>query len=171
MKTKGILLLVFLLAITMAGCGGGSDSQTLPGTDDTEISESETQSPSGDESGISYAEYLTVEEVEEITGISGLTLNEEPLMLQFLYGEEIAYEVRFYSMGFYDEEVGGNQEYYTDVPEVGDRAAIAIPDAPYRLTFAKGDYSIMTQTLSQDPGAIVTEAHLIELAKLLASRL
>jgi hypothetical protein len=121
-----------------------------------------------------YGAYISVSDVEEISGIDGIKEVEEPQKIKFTNSNgDIVYEVSFYGDYFYDEEVGGNQEYYTEVVDVGDKAAICLPDSPYRLTFIKGSQSVMTQTLTKNSEGewILSEEQLVELAKIIASKL
>lgn len=154
-----ILTSGLLLCITLFGCGGkAAPSDAGP----------------AESAGSVYGEYLTVAEVEDITGLTGLTVSEEGVTLRFTGSDGgVVYEARFYSADFYETEVGGNREYYEDVPGVGEKAAICIPDSPYRLTFVKGDRCVMTQTLSNnaDGELILSEEKLISIAKSIASKL
>ncbi|HYE68869.1 MAG TPA: hypothetical protein VEA58_09680, partial [Anaerovoracaceae bacterium] len=64
-----------------------------------------------------------------------------------------------------------NEDYYTPVADLGDKAAICIPDMPYRVTFLQGDQTVMVQTIPQDGNLLVTEDQLIALAQIVSSRL
>jgi|LSQX01.2.fsa_nt_gb hypothetical protein len=175
MKRKTAILTAGLLLCAMLfGCGGKAVSKTKGEAVATPVGESASDAKTADGVGSPYGEYLTLDEVEDITGITGLTATEEGAILRFTDSDGgVAYEARFYSADFYEAEVEGNRKYYEDVPGVGDKAAICIPDSPYRLTFVKGDRCVMTQTLSNnaDGELMVSEEQLISIAKSIASKL
>ncbi|HZK24217.1 MAG TPA: hypothetical protein VFC74_02380 [Oscillospiraceae bacterium] len=103
--------------------------------------------------------------------MTGLTSKEELITLTFYDSENTnILEVRFYNSSFYEQEVGDNK-HYTPVPDLGDQAAIAIPDMPYRVTFLQGEHSIMMQSIPVDGDVPLTEEQLIQLAKIVVSRL
>lgn len=157
-KLYGSLLLLILL-LGLAGCGGEAPPATEP------------EAPDGDAGG-KYGEYLTVADVEEITGLTGVTTQEEDFRLQF-YNDAGAniLDVRFKTSDFYEDEVTENLEYYTEIPDIGEKAAIAIPDAPYRITFVKGEHAVMVQTVPGEGGTPLTEEQLIAAARILAERM
>lgn len=169
MKKVAVLFLSLVLGLALLGCGGGEKSPASASKEQGTAVQKSTAAESN-----KYGKYLTVAEVEQATGLTGLKAAEKDLTLSFVDGSnQVVYEVRFYGSDFYEQEVGGNLTYYTDVPGVGDKAAICIPDSPYRLTFAKGDKVLMTQTLTKNKDGqwLVTEEQLVALAKILASRL
>jgi hypothetical protein len=167
------LIAVFSLA-GLSGCGNG-EAPPASGSESEEAAEEgvteESVSEAGSDEGL-YGKYLTVADVEEVTGMSGLTSKEEAITLKFL-GDDgtVILEVRFDGSSFYEDEVVANEEYYTPVPDLGDKAAICIPDMPYRVTFRKGDHGIMVQTIPKDGNLPVTGEQLIILAKTVSSRL
>lgn len=121
-------------------------------------SKNETQTPAepaATEDGL-YGKYLTVEDIESITGLQGVTRREVNLTLEFYNaGSEKIVEARFGGRDFYEAEVGGNQQYYKPVENIGEKAAYILDDTPYRIAFLKGNYAVMVQTPFQsakDPG-------------------
>lgn len=169
MKKIAVLFLSLLLSLALFGCGGGEKKSTAQ-PPAKEPAKTEASAPNAESD--KYGKYLSAAEVEKVTGLTGLKTVEKDLTISFVgNNDEIVYEVRFYGSDFYEKEVTGNRKYYTDVPGVGDKAAICIPNSPYRLTFAKGDKVLMTQTLAKDEKQKVKEAQLIELAKIIAGKL
>lgn len=169
MKKMAVLFLNLVLGLTLFGCGGGEKSPTPAPKEQGAVN---GQAPAAESN--KYGKYLSVDEVEKATGLTGLKAAEKDTTLSFVdSSNQIVYEVRFYGGDFYEQEVGGNRKYYTDVTGVGDKAAICIPDSPYRLTFAKGQQVLMTQTLTKNKEGkwLVSQEQLIDLAKILASRL
>lgn len=167
-----ILLAAALICILLAGCG----AKESPGPESSGAASSGSPSVGqpAEAGGTSYGKYLTAADVEEVTGLTGLKTTEENVTLRFTDSAgNIVYEARFYGSSFYDKEVEGNREYYTDVPGVGDKAAICIPNSPYRLTFAKGETGVMTQVLADDAegNLLLNEEQLISLAKIIASKM
>ncbi|MDX9872461.1 MAG: hypothetical protein RBT41_08590 [Clostridia bacterium] len=170
MKRIAVLFLLLVLSLALSGCGGGEKSPAA--APENQPAAGKEQAPAAADN--QYEKYLSAAEMEKAIGLTGLKAVENGTTLSFLDGsDQIVYEVRFYSTGFYEEEVGKNQKYYTDVPGVGDKAAICIPDSPYRLTFVKGESVLMTQTLTKDKDGnwLVSEEQLIALAKILAAKL
>lgn len=159
-------VMIALLLTISTGC----DNKEAPSASAPESEVSETAQAG---SGASlYAEYLTVEDVEEVTGMSGLSMMEESITLKFYNGDGLnILEARFDGSAFYESEVGANEEYYTPISDLGEKAAICIPDMPYRVTFLQGDHAVMVQTIPQDANLLVTEDQLIALAKIVSSRL
>ncbi len=161
-KSIVILLIAFLFSAALSGCGGKVEISSEP------ISQT-MKAASAD-----YSKYLSTSDLEKATGISGLKAEEKDLTLRFSGSDGgVVYEVKFYGKDFYESEVERNRKYYTDVQGVGDKAAICLPDSPYRLVFAKGEHCIMTQTLARnDEGKyVMSEEQLISIAKTIASRL
>jgi hypothetical protein len=158
-------MIVLILALS-TGC----ENNEAPPASTPESEKAEAVQPESETS--LYAEYLTVADVEEVTGMSGLTMKEEAITLKFYNGDGIdILESRFDGSDFYEAEVGANEEYYTPVSDLGEKAAICIPDMPYRVTFQQGDHAIMVQTIPQDGNLLVTEDQLIAIAKIISSRL
>ena len=159
------MITLILLALS-TGCDNGKEPPaSAPESQESAAGQSEP------EAGL-YAEYLTVADVEEVTGMSGLTMKEEAVTLEFYNGDGVSIlEARFYGSDFYEAEVGANEEYYTPLSDLGDKAAICIPDMPYRVTFLQGEHAVMVQTISQGSDLPVSEEQLIALAKIVSSRL
>ncbi len=170
---KRIMILSMIIVLALAVFSGCEDKET-PSASVPESEESipgESAEQSGAEASL-YAEYLTVADVEEVTGISGLTMKEEAITLKFYNGEGIdILEARFDGSDFYEAEVGANEEYYTPVSDLGEKAAICIPDMPYRVTFLQEEHAVMIQTIPQGGNLPVTEDQLIAIAKIVSSRL
>lgn len=169
MKQRAIAvgLGLLLCAGLFAGCSGKNDTGSAGVDSSAGVSNQDTVNAA-------YENLLSIADVESASGLSGLTAKSELNALKFLDGEgTIVYEARFYDASFYEKEVGGNRKYYSDVENVGDRAAICIPDSPYRLTFVKGGRSVMTQVLarSEQGKYVMGEEQLISLAKIIASRI
>lgn len=161
-KSIAVLLAGLLLLAALSGCGGKAAESSAP------------VSQASETAGAVYGQYLSAADVEKITGITGLKAEENAITLKFSGSDGAAvYEVKFYGSDFYEEEVGKNKEYYTDVPGVGEKAAICIPDSPYRLVFVKGDRCVMTQTLGRDADGkwLLSEEQLISIAKTIESKL
>jgi hypothetical protein len=165
-KRIGFFIISLLFCIAIAGCGNnpasGSASKKEPALADQEAK------------GSIYSEYLSVSDVEQASGLTGLKTEEEGVTLRFTDNDgAVVYEARFYGADFYETEVGGNRDYYTDVPGIGEKAAICIPDSPYRLVFSKGDRCVMTQTLAKNADGewMLSEEQLIAVAKSIASKL
>ena len=94
-----------------------------------------------------YGQYLTVADVEKVTGLKGIARNEIVLTLEFYNGaNEKILEASFNNRNFYKNEVEKNQAYYVEISGIGQRAALAIPGTPYRITFLQGDFCVMIQT-------------------------
>jgi hypothetical protein len=123
--------------------------------------------------GGQYAQYLSVADVEKATGLKGLSMKESPITLEFYAaGGAKILEARFDRPSFYDSEVGPNTQYYESVAGVGEKAALGIPQMPYRLVFIKGKYCVMVQTLPGGDGKLpVAKDQLIAIGKIIASRL
>lgn len=170
-SAKIALALAVLLAGTLLpGCGKES---AAPGPSKPDAA-SPPAAVQPEQSGKSYGQYLTAADVEKVSGLGGLKVTDENRALKFTDSAgTVVYEAKFYDSAFYEDEVGGNRKYYTDVSGVGDKAAICIPDSPYRLTFAKGQSSVMTQVLGKDDKGkwLLTEEQLIALAQVIASRM
>ncbi len=161
-----ISMFTLLMLTVLTGCNNNEAPAAAPPESQGLVS-----NQAGSDSEL-YAKYLTIADVEEVTGMTGLTSREEAITLTFFSddGTDIL-EVRFDGNSFYDAEVGANEEYYTPVSDLGDKAAICIPAMPYKVTFLQGDHCIMVQTIPQSSDLPVTEDQLITLAKIVASRL
>lgn len=164
------ILICGVITMLLLAVSTGCDNEKAPPASSPE-SEAAVSEQSGSDTGL-YTEYLTVEDVEKATGMSGLTMMEEAITLKFFTDDGTSIlEARFDGSAFYESEVGANEEYYTPVSDLGDKAAICIPDMPYRVTFLQGDHTVMVQTIPQDGTLPVTEEQLISLAKIVSSRL
>lgn len=164
----GFFIMSLFVCFALAGCGNkaasgsASEAGTAPAAQKSETKAS------------IYSEYLSVADVEQASGLTGLKVEEEGLSLKFTDNDgAVVYEARFYGVDFYEDEVGGNRDYYTDVPGIGEKAAICIPDSPYRLVFVKGERCVMTQTLAKNADGewMLSEEQLISIAKSIASKL
>jgi hypothetical protein len=119
-----------------------------------------------------YEKYLTVADVEKVSGLKGVTRKEVALTLEFYNAKnEKIVEARFDGSNFYKQEVDGNQKYYTLITGIGDKAAYTLGDTPYRLTFAKGKYSVMVQTPFSSAKDPKNKEFLITIGKIIAGRL
>ncbi len=119
-----------------------------------------------------YGKYLTVADVEKVTGLKGVTRKEVALTLEFYNAKnEKIIEARFYGPDFYKEEVDENKKYYTPISGIGEKAAYTLGDTPYRLTFAKGKFSVMVQTPFQSAKDPKNKDFLITICKIIAGRL
>lgn len=160
-----LILLVFFLLL---GCSSNRD----PSSSKEESKPSTTISSPTSNGTNKYEKYLSIDDVGDITAIENLAVKEESLTLSFYSNDEtVVLEAKFYDASFYEEEVGKNQDYYTAIDGIGDKAAICIPGMPYRITFLKGSNCIMLQTIPKDGSLPINEEHLMELAKIIASRL
>ncbi len=120
----------------------------------------------------SYGKYLTVSDVENVTGLQGVTRKEIALTMEF-YNEadEKILEACFNSPNFYKNEVEKNQAYYVEISGIGQRAALAIPGTPYRITFLQGKFCVMVQTPLEGGKTILKITQMIEICKIIAGRL
>ena len=119
-----------------------------------------------------YGKYLTTADVEKITGLEGITRKEIALALEFYRGEhEKILEAVFNSPSFYKTEVEKNWDYYTAVPEIGERAGLAISSMPYRITFLQGKFCVMVQTPLEGGKTLLNIDQLLAVSKMIAGRL
>lgn len=167
-RIKYILLFSLLMTVLLNGCGKDKETSSSD-KEDGKVSEQSEVTNAGT---ASYGEYLSISDVTDITGISELKLKENFNQLKFYSGEEtnVVLDVSFREESFYEAEVGDGK-YYTELSDIADKAAIAIPDAPYRITLLQGDTSVMIQTVPQDSNMKLTEDQLVEIAKLVVSRM
>jgi hypothetical protein len=122
--------------------------------------------------GSLYDKYLTVADVEKASGLKGVIRKEVAVTLEFYNAKnEKIIEARFYGPEFYQDEVGKNQKYYTPITGIGEKAAYTLGDTPYRLTFAKGKFSVMVQTPFQNAKDPKNKDFLIDICKIIAGRL
>jgi hypothetical protein len=160
-KMLGIFLLCSLFGLILYGCSKEDTTNSSVTNDDAMTN-----------SSITYVDYFPLADAADIIDNQELELKENGSILQFYTGEEtnIILEVRFSDSSFYEAEVGDG-EYYTELPDIADKAAIAIPDAPYRITLLQGETSVMIQTIPTDSDMKLTEDQLIEVAKQVVSKL
>ncbi len=167
-KRIGFFIMSLFFCFALAGCGNkanfgsAAEPETAPSAQ-----KSETK-------GSVYSEYLSAADVEQASGLTGLKAEEDGLSLKFTDNDgAVVYEAKFYELDFFEDEVGGNRDYYTDVSGVGEKAAICVPDSPYRLVFVKGERCVMTQTLAKNTDGewMLSEEQLISIAKSIASKL
>ena len=119
-----------------------------------------------------YGKYLTVADIEKVSGLKGITRKEVALTLEFYNAKnEKIVEARFDGPDFYKEEVDKNQKYYTPTTGIGEKAAYTLGDTPYRLTFLKGKFAVMVQTPFQSAKDPKNKDFLIAIGKIIAGRL
>ncbi len=120
-----------------------------------------------------YAKYLTVTDVEKVTGLSGVTVTETPTSLRFSNRDgKTILEARFsQDRSVFTKEVEKNAAVYQAVADVGEKAAITSPARPYRLTFVKGKQCVIVEAVPQFGRMPLTRDQLIAVAKLVAARL
>lgn len=119
-----------------------------------------------------YSNYLTVMDVQGATAIRGLTVKDTATGLEFDddKGKGVL-EVRFDKPSLYQAEVLKNPAYYKAVAGVGEKAAIAGPGRPYRVTFVKGKFCVIVQSIPQLGKDLLNRDQLIAVAKIVAGRL
>jgi len=158
-RMLGFFLLCSLFGLILCGCSKADTTNSSNTNDDTMT-----------DSSITYVDYFPLADAADIIGNNELQLKETGSILQFYAGEEtnIILEIRFSDSSFYETEVGDG-EYYTELPDIADKAAIAIPDAPYRITLLQGETSVMIQTIPTNKDMKLTEDQLIEVAKRVAA--
>ncbi len=119
-----------------------------------------------------YGKYLTVADVEKVSGLKGIIRKEVALTLEFYNAKnEKIVEARFDGPNFYKEEVDKNQKYYTPITGIGEKAAYTLGDTPYRLTFLKGKYCVMVQTPFASAKDPKNKDFLIAIGKIIVGRL
>lgn len=119
-----------------------------------------------------YGQYLTVADLKKVTGLQGITRKDVTLTLEFYNGaNEKILEAGFNSPNFYKNEVEKNQAYYVTIPEIGERAAFATCDIPYRITFLQGKYCIMIQTPLEGGKTIINIDQMMDICKIIVGRL
>lgn len=119
-----------------------------------------------------YGKYLTVADVQKVFGLKGITRKEVAITLEFYNAKnEKIIEARFDAPDFYQNEVEKNQKYYVAIPGIGEKAAYTLSSMPYRLTFVKGKYAVMTQTPIQNAKDPKNKDYLIAICKMIAGRL
>jgi hypothetical protein len=119
-----------------------------------------------------YAGFVTVVDVETATGMRGLTAKETGTTVAFFDNKEKRIlEAHFDKPGLYASEVEKNPRYYEKVPGIGEKAAIASPGRPYRLTFVKGKYCVIVQSIPQFGKDPLTRDQLIAIGRIIAGRL
>lgn len=119
-----------------------------------------------------YGQYLTVADVEKVTGLKGIARNEIALTLEFYNGaNEKILEVSFNSRNFYKNEVEKNQAYYVEIPGIGQRAAMAIPGTPYRITFLQGEFCMMIQTPLEGGKTVLNIYQMMDICRIVVEKL
>lgn len=119
-----------------------------------------------------YAHYLTPEDVEKVTGLSGITANHN-YSLHFLDSQnrEILI-VRFGPEKQFARETR-RENLWTPLENVADQAKLAIPQMPYQIAFLKGIHFAMVISMT-DPDTMktyLTVDQLKAIANLIASRM
>jgi len=119
-----------------------------------------------------YARYLSPEDLEKITGMTGITAKHQ-YSLHFLdaKGREILI-VRFGPEKQFTRETR-REKYWTPIEGVADQAKLAIPQMPYQIALRKGPHFAMVISMT-DPDTsktFLTVDQLKATAKLIASRM
>jgi len=96
-----------------------------------------------------YAKYLTVADVERITGISGIQQNLEPFILHFLRsdGKEIL-QVKFSAKEYFNNFKNDNK--YSPISGIGEAALFGTPQLPIVLIFTKGIHCVEISTFPEE---------------------
>jgi len=118
-----------------------------------------------------YAKYLTVADVERITGLSSIQQNLEPYVLHFLRsdGQEIL-KVGFRGKGYID--YFKDDDKYSPVKGIGSKALVGTPQLPIQLLFVKGEYCVELTTFPEvGLKLFLSVDQLTSIAQLIASRL
>jgi hypothetical protein len=119
-----------------------------------------------------YGKYLTVTDVENVTGLRGVIRKEIALTLEFYNGaNEKILEAGFNSPNFYKNEVEKNHAYYVEIPEIGERAALAIPGTPYRITFLQGKFCVMVQTPLEGGKTVLNIDQMMDICRIIVGKL
>ncbi len=119
-----------------------------------------------------YGKCLTTADVEKITGLQDVTRKEIAFTLEFYNDKhEKILEAGFNSPGFYKAEVEKNRDYYVEIPGIGERAGLAIPGMPYRITFLQGKFCVMVQTPLEGGKTLLNMEQLLAVGKMIAGRL
>ena len=97
-----------------------------------------------------YAKYLSVADVEQVTGLKGITTKHNyTLHFHNADGIEIL-RVSFYSVKDWDFYVSDDKSLWAPVEGIGDRAAYEVPRMPYMLAFAKGHHMVILGTTRKE---------------------
>ncbi|HDP95802.1 MAG TPA: hypothetical protein ENN40_10655 [Candidatus Aminicenantes bacterium] len=119
-----------------------------------------------------YAHYLTPQDVEKITELSGITTNHN-YSLHFLdsRGREILI-VRFGPEKQFARETR-REKYWTPIEGVADQAKLAIPQMPYQIAFLKGPHfaMVISMTDAETAKTFLSVDQLKAIANLIASRM
>ncbi len=96
-----------------------------------------------------YAKYLTVDDVERITGLSGIQRKLEPSILHFLRSDEkeilqVKFSAKEYFNNFREDDK------YGPISGIGDAALIGTPQLPIQLLFIRGQYCIEITTFPEE---------------------
>jgi hypothetical protein len=96
-----------------------------------------------------YAKYLTVADVERITGLRGIQQNLEPSILHFLRsdGKEIL-QVKFSAKEYFDNFKNDNK--YSPISGIGDAALIGTLQLPIQLVLMRGQYCVEITTFPEE---------------------
>ena len=122
---------------------------------------------------VNYEKYLSVSDVEKVTGLKGIKLDIQAITLSFTRadGKKILQVV----FGRPDEykSLTGNAELYKPLKGIADEAVIAIPMMPYEIVFLKKTRYCVRLTTFPEEGlkTFVSEDQLKAIAELIASRL
>jgi len=118
--------------------------------------------------------YLTVADVEKVTGINGLRVTETAtggLIFETGFLGTRIIEVLFGSPGLWKNEVIKNWSLYEPIPGIGDKAAVREPHTAFRLIFAKGSHVVMVEAVPKDGKVPLSRDQLIKISKIIDSRL
>jgi hypothetical protein len=118
-----------------------------------------------------YAKYITVADVERITGLRGIQQNLEPFILHFLRsdGKEIL-KIKFSQRAYFNYFKDDNK--YGPVKGVGEAALIGTPQLPIQILFIKGENCVELTTFPEEGLKLFLSVdQLTSIAQLIASRL
>ena len=119
-----------------------------------------------------YSKYLTVADVEKATGFKNVTVKNVAVNLEFYRSDGAKFlEVEFGNASLYATETK-NPKYYAPVPGIAEKAAIALPQIPYRLALLKGKSCVLIQTFRNiQKRYILNKDQLIAVAKIVAAKI
>jgi hypothetical protein len=96
-----------------------------------------------------FAKYLTIADVERITGLTGVQQNLEPFILHFLLsdGKQIL-QVKFSEKGYFNNFK--NDKRYSPIQGIGDGALIGTLQLPIQLLLVKGQFCVEIMTFPKE---------------------
>jgi len=97
----------------------------------------------------SFAQYLTIADVEKVTGFSGIEQKLEPSVLHFFRndGREVL-QVRFWNKEYFSTFANDNK--YSPLSGIGEKALLGTPQLPIVLIFAKGRHCVEISTFPEE---------------------